>query len=87
MPKLREQPPTYARRLWAIIEALKSVRQLSNQQLADKIGCSYSTVHADREHPDKIPLSRLLRYFTVLGLHPGKIVTAIETLHLQMFSE
>jgi hypothetical protein len=68
-------------RIWIIVDLMKSRCQLSDAEVADRVGVSERTVRRDRMNPDKIPLGRLLRYLE-LGSTRNQVASAIEALIL-----
>ena len=74
LPRTHIPPP---RKLWSLVEMLKARYDLDDEHLAATAKCTTRTVRSDREHPDKIPLERLLRYLG-LELTGNDIVAAVE---------
>ena len=65
-------------KLWSILDMLKSRNRLTDSDLAMKAGVSDRTVRKDRMYPEKIPLSRLLRYFSIY-MTGSQLVSIIES--------
>ena len=51
-------------KLWSILDMLKSRYRMTDYDLAEKAKVSDRTVRKDRMYPEKIPLERLLQYFS-----------------------
>lgn len=65
-------------KLWSVLDMLKSRNRLTDYDLAVKAGVSDRTVRKDRMYPEKIPLERLLRYFS-LFMTGSQFVSVIES--------
>lgn len=65
-------------KLWSVLDMLKSRYRLTDYDLAAKAGVSDRTVRKDRICPEKIPLKRLLRYFSIF-MTESQFVSMIES--------
>lgn len=65
-------------KLWSILDMMKSRYKLTDYDFADKAGVSDRTVRSDRANPKKVPLSRLIQYFSVF-MTGNQFVSLIES--------
>ena len=65
-------------KLWSILDMLKSRYRLTDYDLAERANVSDRTVRKDRMYPEKIPLERLLQYFS-LFMTGSQFVSMIES--------
>lgn len=65
-------------KMWGIIESMKYKGELTDYDLANLAGVSERTVRSDRDNPGKIPLCRLLKYFSVI-MTANQFVSMVET--------
>ena len=64
--------------MWGIIESMKYKSELTDFDLANLADVSERTVRSDRDNPGKIPLNRLLKYFSVI-MTANQFVSMVET--------
>lgn len=65
-------------KMWSILDMLKSRYRLTDYDFAEKAKVSDRTVRRDRICPEKIPLERLLRYFSIF-MTESQFVSMIES--------
>ena len=77
MPKLKQPPPSDAKKLWAIIHMQQELKGMRSDETAKRLHCSVETVRRDAVYPEKMSLDRFIRYCQITGTPIASVIQTV----------
>ena len=87
MAKKAQRARTPARIIWDMISAEMQRQEMTQTELARRAKVGKNTVSTDGQDPNKIPMSRVWLYFTILGIDPLTVLRPLAIAHAEKMIE